>query len=132
MVLYDYDGSGVERELVASVHTLMIYEQQFKVGMIEDVFNKVRIGRDNFGDDETLLLADFTIDHWGAYTRALWAMLRAGADLARSEGRPYDEIPQFDEWSMGVTNLDMRGLSDVVVNECQKGFFRTGSVATTE
>lgn len=131
-MLYDYDGSGTEHEVIASAHTLMVYEQQFKRGMIEDVFSRVRIAEDDFDDDGTLLVADYTIDHWDKYVKALWAMLRAGSDLARAEGREYETVPSFEEWSVKVTNLDMQELSLVVVSECQRGFFRTGAVATEE
>jgi len=128
-MLYDYDGSGRKHEIVASAHTLMVYEQQFKRGMIEDVFSKVRIDEDDFDDDGTILVADYTIDHWDKYVKALWAMLKAGSDLARAEGREYEVVPSFDEWSVKVTNLDIQELSLVVVSECQRGFFRTGTVA---
>lgn len=131
-MLYDYDGSGKEHEIIASAHTLMVYEQQFKRGMIEDVFSKVRIDEDDFDDDGTMLVADYTIDHWDKYVKALWAMLKAASDLARAEGREYEKVPSFDEWSVRVTNLDMQELSLVVVTECQRGFFRTGAVATEE
>lgn len=129
---FDYDGSGKERELCASPHALVIYEQQFKSGMIEDVFGKISLsGHENDIDsDGNLVYADYTIDNWTAYTRALWAMLRAGADLARIEHRDYERIPDFEEWSIRATNLDLSEISHVVVTACQKELFRTGAAAS--
>lgn len=131
-MLFDYDNSGIERELVASAHTLMVYEQNFKRGMIEDVFGRISVeGHDeDVTEDGYLRVLDFTIDHWGAYVKALWAMLKSGADLARAEGRPYTPVPNFEDWSIKVTNLNMSDVSRVVVQECQRGFFRTGAAAS--
>ena len=131
---YDYDGSGVERELNASPHALVIYEQQFKRGMIEDVFGRITLsGRDgDVDEDGNVIVADFTIDHWSAYIRALWAMLRAGADLARIEHRDYERIPDFEEWSIRATNLDLSEISHIVVTTCQKELFRSGAAASEE
>lgn len=129
---YDYDGSGKERELVASAHTLMIYEQQFKHGLIEDVFGRISLeGRaDDIDDDGNLKVIDYTIDHWAAYVKALWAMLRAGADLARIEHREYEPIPGYEEWSIRATNLDMAEISRVVIETCQRDLFRSGAAAS--
>lgn len=131
-MLFDYDNSGIERELVASAHTLMVYEQNFKRGMIEDVFGRISVeGHDeDVTDDGYLRVLDFTIDHWGAYVRALWAMLKSGADLARAEGRQYVPIQNFEDWSIKATNLNMSDVSRVVIQECQRGFFRTGAAAS--
>lgn len=133
-MLFDYDNSGIERELVASAHTLMVYEQNFKRGMIEDVFGRISVeGHDeDVTEDGYLRVLDFTIDHWGAYVKALWAMLKSGADLARAEGRQYIPVPSFEDWSVKATNLNMSDVSHVVVQECQRGFFRTGTTASEE
>lgn len=132
-MFYDYDGSGKERELCISVHTLVVYEQQFKSGMIEDVIGKVRLSGDNVVDEDgTVVIADYTIDNWTAYARALWAMLKAGADLARAEGRPYEKIPGFEEWSVLATNLDMAEVSRVVVRGMQEELFRSGAASAKE
>jgi hypothetical protein len=129
---YDYDGSGKERELVASVHTLMIYEQQFKAGLIEDVFGRIELtpNEDDIDENGNLRVADYTRDHWGAYVKALWAMLRAGADLARIERRDYEPIPGYEEWSIRATHLDMAEISRIVVTECQRELFRSGAAAS--
>ena len=129
---YDYDGSGKEREVVASAYTLMVYEQEFKSGMIEDVYGKIRIVEDDYDDDGNPTVADFTIDNWFAYVKALWAMLRTGADLARAEGRQYTPVPSFKEWSLRATELDMRTVSSIVIQECQRGFFRTPDTTEAE
>lgn len=134
MRTYDYDKSGKEREIVASAHTLMVYEQQFKSGLIEDVFGRISLaGHENDIDSNgNIVVADYTVDNWTAYMKALWAMLRAGADLARVEQREYEPVPSFDEWSLSATNLDMAEVSRVVVTECQRGLFRAGAAASEE
>ena len=134
MRTYDYDGSGKERELVASAHTLMVYEQQFKSGLIEDVFGRISLAGHEHDIDRNgnLVVADYTIDNWGAYIKALWAMLKSASDLARAEGRPYDQIPPFPEWSIKATNLDMSEVSAIVVTECQRGLFRAGAAASED
>ena len=131
-MLYDYDGSGRERELCISAHTLMVYEQQFKRDMLKDVFGRITISEDVVDDDGKVLIADYTQDNWTNYLKALWAMLRSGADLARSEGRAYEEVPPFDEWSMHATNLDMADISRVVVEGVQRDLFRSGTAAAEE
>lgn len=129
---YDYDGSGKERDLVASAHTLTIYEQQFKSGLIEDVFGRVdlTVGENDLDEDGNLKAVDYTRDHWGAYIRALWAMLRAGADLARIEHRDYEPVPGYEEWSIRATNIDMAEIARVVLTTCQKELFRSGAAAS--
>lgn len=128
---YDYDNTGKERDVVASPHTLIIYEQQFKSGLIEDVFGRISIGGHEHDIDEhgNLVVADYTIDNWTAYLKALWAMLKSGADLARAEGRKFEPVPNFEEWSIRATNLDMSEISRVVVTECQRGLFRAGAAS---
>lgn len=130
MAGYDYDGSGKERELCCSAHTLMVYEQQFKTGMIEDVFGVIKVGRKSEDDDDDVIIARYDLEHWGEYVKALWAMLKSGADLARHEGRPYEKIPSFEEWSITATNLDLSEISRVVVTRCQEDLFRTGASGT--
>ena len=131
---YDYDGSGVERETVVSVHTLVTYEQQFQKGLIEDVFRKVdlREHADMVDEDGMLVQADYTIDNWMAYVRALWAMLRSASDLARVEGRPYEKVPPFEEWSICVSNINMTELSTFVVVSIQEDLFRSTAATSTE
>ena len=131
-MLYDYDGSGQEREVIASAYTLMVYEQEFKSGMIEDVYGKIKITNEDYDEDGNTTVADFTIDNWFAYVKALWAMLKTGADLARAEGRQYTKVPSFREWSLKATELDMRTVSTIVIQECQRGFFRTPDTDETE
>jgi hypothetical protein len=112
-----------------SAHTLFLYETQFKSGLIEDVFGRITMQKET--SDETVL-ADYTIDNWTDYVKALWAMLRAGADLARAEHREYEPIPGFEEWSVRATNLDMSEVSRVVINNIQEKLFRSGAAASDE
>ena len=126
---YDYDGSGVERELDATAYTLMVYEQEFKSGLIEDVFGRISIPEDTDG----MVVADYTRDNWIAYTRALWAMLRSASDRLALEGKPHEDVPNFRTWSMYATNLNLAKVSyDLVMGEIQRKFFRSGTAASED
>lgn len=133
MATINYDGKG-EHEVIASAHTLMIYEQEFKSGLIEDVFGRISLaGHENDVDSSgNLVVADYTIDNWTAYLKALWAMLKSASDLARAEGREHEEVPPFGRWSLSVTEIDMAEVSRVVVTECQRGLFRAGAASSKE
>ena len=124
---YDYDGSGKEREIACSAYTVMIYEQQFKVGMIEDVYGKVRVSNDQIDEDGNVIVANFSTTNWGAYIKALWAMLKTGAEVARIENRVYERIPSFDTWAIGATNLDIAEIFTIVNTRIQEDLFRAGT-----
>lgn len=132
MATYDYDGSGREREIRCSAYTLMLYEQTFKTGLIEDVFGKVRINTTTEEEDGTTVLADYTLEHWGAYIKALWAMLRTGVEVAKAERRAYEDVPSFDKWAITATNLDISEISRVVITRCQEDLFRAGAAREEE
>lgn len=124
---YDYDGSGVERELDATAHTLLVYEQEFKSGLIEDVFGRISLE----GNMDELVVADYTRDNWVAYVQAIWAMLKSASDRLAYEGKQHEEVPSFKEWSMTATNLSLGEFSrDIVFGELQRRFFRSGAAAS--
>lgn len=64
---------------------------------------------------------DYTKDNWGAYLKALWAMLRTADELGESE-RP---TPGWDRWVKSLGPVDMRQISDLVITECQEKLFRS-------
>lgn len=127
MVLtYDYDGSGIEREFLFSAYTLMVYEQEFKKGLIEDVYGRIAVPNKNAGET---LIADYTIDNWQAYVRALWAGLKAASDLAAADRRSVEPVPSYSEWCMRVPSLDLAEVSRFVLDGCNRGLFRTRAAA---
>lgn len=126
---YDYDGSGIEREIACSAYTVMIYEQQFKVGLVEDVYGKVRVSNDRMDENGNIIVANFSTTNWGAYIKALWAMLRTGEELARAEHREYEHIPVFDTWAITATHLDIAEIFTIVNTRIQEDLFRTGTSA---
>lgn len=123
---YDYDGSGKEREVLFSAYTMMVYEQEFKVGLIEDMYGRIVVPE---RDPGSTVLADYTIDNWQSYLKALWAGLKAASDLARAEHRDYEVIPPYKEWLIHVTTVDMGELSRFILDACNRGLFRSGSLA---
>lgn len=118
---YDYDGTGKEREVLFSAYTLMVYEHEFKTGLIEDVYGRISLPKKN--GDETLI-ADYTRDNWESYMKALWAGLRAGSDFARAEMRPHDVVEPYEKWSMTAMNINLAELASFILNSCNDAFFR--------
>ena len=123
---YDYDDSGKEREVVFSAYTLMVYEQEFKKGLIEDVYGRIAVPNKNVGET---LIADYTIDNWQAYVRALWAGLKAASDLAIADRRATEMVPPYSEWCMKVPSLNLADLSKFVLDGCNRGLFRPRAAA---
>lgn len=129
MLFYDYDGSGKEHEVLFSAYTLMVYEQEFKKGLIEDVYGRVEVPQ---RDPNTTVLMDYSIDNWQSYLRALWAGLKAASDLARAEHRQSESVPSYSDWLLHVGAVDMSELSRFVLDGCNRGFFRAGAAAAEE
>lgn len=139
----DYMNDGNEREYEASTYTLLIYEQEFKSDLIKDVFGRIdtRAASNNFDENGNLVAMDYTIDNWNCELKAFWAMLKTSADIARSEGRFTESVPQYKEWNLSVAKaisaanrngndgvaIDMGQISQAVFNECQRGLFRAGA-----
>ncbi len=125
----DYENNGTEHEYEASTYTLVIYEQEFKKDLIKDVFGRIDIrnAAKNFDDDGNMIAMDYTIDNWMGELRAFWAMLKTSAEIARSEGRQYDNVPPFVQWCVKTRSIDMGQISQAVFDECQRGLFRSGA-----
>lgn len=126
---YDYDGSGTERDVMFSAYTLIVYEQEFKKGLIEDVYGRITVPSTDEGET---LVADYTIDNWQAYVKALWAGLKAASDLADADRVKHEPVPPYREWCMRVPSLDFGDLSRFVLDCCNKGLFRARTVASEE
>lgn len=126
MATINYDGKG-EHEAIMSAHTLVIYEQEFKSGLIEDVYGRIVVPET---EKSGLVVADYTIDNWLAYIKALWAMLKTASDLAKARGLKAEEVASFDEWSMDAVEIDLSQVSSFVLTQCQKGLFRAGAAAS--
>lgn len=101
---------GESRKAMASVLTLMLYEQEFGKGLIEDLFGKV----ENVAQDEDVVI-DFTATNWTAMARVLWACLKT-AD---------DSLPGFAEWSRGADDLNMFEVAGKLNSLVNGAFFRT-------
>ena len=132
MPTIDYRHDGIEHEYEASVYTLMLYEQEFKRDLIKDVFGRIDVNAvaSTVDEDGNMAYIDYTIDNWSAYPRALWAMLRTSEDIARSEGRKVEPVPDFREWQRHARNVDLGELASIVIDECNRGLFHTGAAAS--
>ena len=130
----DYENNGTEHEYEASTYTLVIYEQEFKKDLIKDVFGRIDIrnAAQNFDEDGNMVAMDYTIDNWMGELRAFWAMLKTSAEIARSEGRPYDSVPPFVQWTLKTRSIDMGQISQAVFDECQRGLFLSGAADSEE
>lgn len=141
MATVDY-GQG-EKEIIVSVKSLMLYEQEFGGrDMIKDVYGRVSVRKSDVkalekldaankveeaeefvetGDsDEILMELDYRNTNWTALIRALWACLKT-AD---------DSLPPFKEWEQGVGDIDLFAVSNQIVPELNRKFFRAGVSAS--
>lgn len=69
---------------------------------------------------------DYTQDHWEAYLRAFWAMVRT-ADAVRAQKDPTaaPQVPaSYLDWAAGMGAVDMNAVSAFVIGECSKAYFR--------
>lgn len=114
-------GTG-EQEVIVSVHTLMVYEQEFSgADLIQDLYKKVVIRKSDDDDDDILAAIDFRNVNWTALTKVLWAALKT-AD---------DDLPPFREWSATVGDINLMDLNAQLTPEVERRLFRTGD-ATSE
>lgn len=93
-MLIDF-GHG-SKELVFSVLTCVIYEQEFGTDMIQDFFNRIDIKREQ-EDEDIIVSLDFTQTPWTAYMKVIWAGMKA-AD---------DSTPPFMVWAKETTELEL-------------------------
>lgn len=133
MATVNFDGTGA-KTITATAYTLVIYEQEFKRDMIKDVFGRIDLRRAamNYDRNGNVIVQDFTMDDWNAELRALWALLKTESELARMRGESVTPIPSFTNWVMSIGRVDMQAVSAAVVEECQRGFFRTDAAPTKE
>ena len=133
MPTYDYQHDGTEHEYIATTYTLMLYEQQFKLDMIKDVFGRIDLAKAvrNIDEDGNITAMDYTMDNWTAYPRAFWAMLKTAEQIARHEGRKTEVVESFNEWCFEhYEGVDMSELSQKVFDECNRGLFHSGAAAS--
>ena len=126
----DYNHSGTEAEYEATTYTLMVYEQEFKSDLIKDVFGRIDLSgaSGNVDAEGNIIAMDYTIDNWNSYPRAFWAMLKTSEAIARSEGRPVTTVPPFIQWCItSGRGIDMSALSQIVIDECNRGLFLAGA-----
>lgn len=116
-----------EVEIMASLYTLVVYEQEFGSDLIKDVFGKHQVQK----GDETVLTIDYTQENWFEEIKALWAMVKTAADLKDSKGdlAPNDRVPGFNTWAKSniASQVNMREIADAVFAEAVSGFFRAGA-----
>ena len=113
-MLIDY-GRG-EEECAIGVAAMMVYEQQFRSDIIQDLFGLATIRRKP-EDEDVVFAVDYRTTNWTAVVKALWAGLKA-AD---------DEYPGYWEWSMGLGAIDLNDLASKIVPEAYGQFFRAGA-----
>lgn len=94
----DY-GRG-EKEVLFSLYSLMIYEQEFHSDPIHDLYR---------GEYEDVFFP--------SVPKVLWAGLKA-AD---------DSIPGYERWSRDIRGVNLRDLSNEMIPEINEAFFRNGA-----
>ena len=121
------EGYG-EVEMLATMYTLLVYEQEFGSDPIKDVFGKHQIDH----GDGTVLTIDYTQENWVEETKLLWAMVKTANDLAdeRGEVAPKDRTPSYKKWVKRVGKVDMHEIANAVITEAVEGFFHSGAAAS--
>lgn len=113
-MLIDY-GKG-EEECALGVTAMMVYEQQFRSDIIQDLFGLAAIRRSP-EDEDIVFAVDYRTTNWTAVVKALWAGLKA-AD---------DGCPGYREWSAGLGAIDLNRLAEEIIPEAYGKFFRAGA-----
>lgn len=114
-------GQG-EQEVIVSVATLALYEQEFNgADMIQDLYKKVCI-RKSDSDDDIIAAIDFRNVNWTALTKVLWAALKTADD---------DTLP-YKEWSVKVGDINLMDLNAQLGPEVERRLFRAGAAATEQ
>lgn len=107
-----------EQEVICSITTLMVYEQEFKRDLIQDLFGRMVL-RDETEEEGEFVL-DFRDTNWTALIRVLWAALKT-AD---------DSLPPFAEWQANLEDVNLYIVQGVLVPEVQRRFFRAGGTGS--
>lgn len=110
----DY-GDG-EREALLGVYALVVYEQEFRADLIQDLFGRAVMRREP-EEEDVVFAVDYRDVNWTALTRVLWAALKA-AD---------DSVPPFKAWAAALGPVDLNAVHLALVPEALRMFFRTGA-----
>lgn len=116
-MIIDY-GRG-DAEVFVSPWTLVIYEQEFKADMIQDLFGKVVV-RDEEEEEGAVTVFDYRDTNWTSVAKALWACLKA-AD---------DNLPPFKKWATTIGDLNMLKVAYTLIPVVSDGLFRSGGTAS--
>lgn len=116
-MIIDY-GRG-DTEIHVSPLTLLIYEQEFKGDMIQDLFGKVVV-RDEEDEEGEYTVFDYRSTNWTAVAKSLWACLKA-AD---------DNLPSFKVWSKNLGDLNILAVMNALIPAVTDGLFRSGGTAS--
>lgn len=118
-MVIDY-GEG-EAEALMGVQTMTVYEQEFGRDIIQDLFGRAVVRRQEVEDD-----VEFAVDYrdvnWTALVRVLWAAIRT-AD---------PETPPFAVWSARVGSLDLNAVNDALYPAAIGAFFHSGDSGSQE
>lgn len=113
-MLIDY-GIG-PKECRFGVNAMCIYEQEFHADIIQDLFGKIDV-KDDQSEDGVLFSVDYRQTNWTNCVKALWAGLK-NAD---------ERTPPWKEWSRSTEGIDLNEISNKVIHEAWRMFFRAGA-----
>lgn len=122
-----------EEEIILSVETLTIYEEEFDRDMLQDFFGVVEVKKDELKafdvekdsgesqekdeqsneDDEVAFTIDYTSTNWTAITKVLWAGLRT-ANRA---------TPAYAAWVKRLGPINLNVINNQLTPECIRQFF---------
>lgn len=107
---------GVEREVPIGVAALMVYEQQFRSDMVQDLFGR-SVVRQPEDDPEIVFAVDYRDTNWTACLKAAWACLKA------ADGN----TPRWENWCGTVGDVNLSELSEAIIPAAFETFFRAGA-----
>lgn len=113
-MVIDY-GDG-PKEVLFGVHSMLIYEQEFHSDIIKDLFGKVDVRKDEH-DEDVIVSVDYRQTNWTACVKALWAGLK----------NANESTPPWREWERTTAGIDLNAISEKVISEAWRMFFRAGA-----
>lgn len=111
-------GTG-EVDLNITPWTLVVYEQEFRGDMIQDLLGKVVVKNEE-EEAGTFVVFDYRDANWTSCLKTMWACLKASDD----------STPSFKKWSQTVGSVNVLDIYNKLVPLVEESLFRSGGTAS--
>lgn len=119
-----FDFGHGEEEIIVSVYTMVLYEQEFNgADLIQDLFGKMVIRKEDeslLADEDVIDVIDFTSVNWTTLTKVLWASLKTANPA----------LPSYKDWASTLGEINLYSLSGELTAEIRRRLFRVGDTAS--